>query len=278
MGPNEQQIEHWSGRGGTHWATEAERYDRTLAPYTEHVLRAIAPAPGERFVDVGCGNGALSLALAAAVGPAGGVVGVDISTPMLARARERATASGVEHLQLVEADAQTHPFAEHFDGVVSRFGVMFFDDPVAAFTNLATALRPGGRLAFACWRGLLVNDWMAVPVSAALQHVPMPSGAPGAPGPFAFADPERLRAVVETAGFSDVVLTEVDELEWVGDDPDDALAFFQRSGMAETLLGEADDRTVERVWESVREALVPHARPDGVWLGSAAWLVTARAG
>ncbi len=272
---NEEQIERWSGKGGEHWASEQERYDRTLAPYTDHLVRAIATSPGEQLLDVGCGNGAVSLALASVVAPNGGVVGVDISTPMLARARERASAAGLDGLTFLEADAQTHHFDPVFDGIVSRFGVMFFDDPTAALTNLAAALRPGGRLAFACWRDLLLNDWMTVPLAAALQHVPMPPTAAGAPGPFAFADADRVRRHLEAAGFIDVGIEEVDELEWVGDGPDDALGFFQRSGMADTLLADVDQDTLEQVWDSVREAIAPHATPDGVFLGSAAWLVTA---
>lgn len=277
MVANEQQIEHWSGKGGAHWAAEQERYDRTLAPYTDHIMRAVGAAPGEQILDVGCGNGAVSLALARTVRPGGRVVGVDIATPMITRARERAIAEDLHHLTFIEADAQTHSFDPNFDGVVSRFGVMFFDDPVAAFANVAGSLRSGGRLAFACWRDLLINEWIMVPASAALQHVPMPDlGTPGAPGPFSLSDPDRILNVLEKAGFTEITMTDIDEPEWLGDDLDDALAFLQRSDMADTLLAGANLRTLKRVWESVREALAPYVQADGVWLGSAAWLVKAK--
>lgn len=277
MVANEQQIEHWSRKGGAHWAAEQERYDRTLAPYTDHIMRAVGAAPGEQILDVGCGNGAVSLALARTVRPGGRVVGVDIATPMITRARERAIAEDLHHLTFIEADAQTHSFDPNFDGVVSRFGVMFFDDPVAAFANVAASLRSGGRLAFACWRDLLINEWIMVPASAALQHVPMPDlGTPGAPGPFSLSDPDRILNVLEKAGFTEITMTDIDEPEWLGDDLDDALAFLQRSDMADTLLAGANLRTLKRVWESVREALAPYVQADGVWLGSAAWLVKAK--
>ncbi|MEJ7719888.1 MAG: class I SAM-dependent methyltransferase [Ilumatobacteraceae bacterium] len=277
MVANEQQIEHWSGKGGAHWAAEQERYDRTLAPYTDHIMRAVGAAPGEQILDVGCGNGAVSLSLARTVRPGGRVVGVDIATPMIIRARERAIAEDLHHLTFIEADAQTHSFDPNFDGVVSRFGVMFFDDPVAAFANVAGSLRSGGRLAFACWRDLLINEWIMVPASAALQHVPMPDlGTPGAPGPFSLSDPDRILSVLEKAGFTEITMTDIDEPQWLGDDLDGALAFLQRSDMADTLLAGANLRTLKRVWESVREALAPYVQADGVWLGSAAWLVKAK--
>ena len=182
-GPNAAQIENWDGAGGRHWVAEAERYDRMTGAFGERIIEAAAPRPGERVLDVGCGNGAVALAVSGLVAPGGSVMGLDVSGPMLAYARRRAAAAGIASVSFRKGDAQVYPLPPAgFDAVVSRFGVMFFDDPVAAFANLGRALRPGGRIAFTCWRDLLVNDWLMVPAGAALQYVPMPDlGQPGAP-------------------------------------------------------------------------------------------------
>src|SRR5881628_2723223 len=153
---------------------------------------------GERVIDIGCGCGDTTIALARRVGPAGLVLGIDVSAPMLARAADAAREAGVAHVRFEHADAQTHRFpAQAFDVLYSRFGVMFFSDPAAAFGNLRTALRPGGRLGFVCWQAVPENPWIAVPLEAAAQHMALPPPpAPGAPGPFSFADPERVRRIL----------------------------------------------------------------------------------
>ena len=275
---NEAQITHWSGEGGAQWVQHHERFDRMLEPYGRHVIAAVDAQPGERVLDVGCGNAAITLELADAVGPDGAVVGVDISTPMLGLARRRAADRGVDHATFVEADAQVHAFEpESFDAIVSRFGVMFFDDATAAFANLAGALRPGGRVAFACWRPIWDNEWMLVPVSALLEHVPPPPPAePDAPGPFSFADPERVRGVLGAAGLRDVELREIDEAARVGASVDDTMTFLRNSEMARTLLQDVDDATATRAWAAVEAVLRDREGPDGVIFAGAAWLVTAR--
>jgi SAM-dependent methyltransferase len=274
---NEAQISHWAGEGGEQWVADRERYDRMLAPYGRRVIAALDPRADARVLDVGCGNGALTRAVAATV-PSGTVTGVDISTPMLACARRRAAEAGLDNVTFLEADAQVHAFEPgSFDAVVSRFGVMFFDDPAAAFANIGAAVRPGGQLVFVCWRELLANEWMTVPVSAALQHVPMPAlPTDGAPGPFAFADPDKVRAVVAAGGFDDVALEEVDEQGRLGASVDDVLEFLRNSEMARTLFDDVDDDTAAKAWAAVADALASHETPDGIVLGGAAWLVTAR--
>lgn len=273
--PNEEQIEHWDGEGGEHWAAEAEAYDRLNRRFAERLVERLAPQPGERVLDVGCGNGALSLALAPLVGA---VVGLDISGPMLATAAGRAEAAGLSNVTFEKGDAQVHRLPEaSFDAAVSRFGVMFFEDPAAAFANIRGMLRPGGRLVFACWQTLLLNQWLMVPAGAALAYVPMPDlgGDPNAPGPFSLADPDRVRSVLGEAGWADVGLEEVRAPMNFGATADDAVAFLQGTDMAATLMKDVDEETKARAWAAVREAVAAYETPDGVLLEGAAWLVTA---
>lgn len=274
--PNEAQIEHWDGEGGEHWAAEAEAYDRINGAFTERIVARLAPQAGERVLDVGCGNGALSLALAPVVES---VVGLDISGPMLATAASRAASAGFSNVTFEQGDAQVHDVADaSFDAAVSRFGVMFFEDPVAAFANIGRMLRPGGRLVFACWQTLLVNEWLMAPAGAALAHVPMPDlgGDPNAPGPFSLGDPDRVRSVLGDAGLVDVDLEDSRAQMNFGATADAAVAFLQGTDIAATLMKDVDEETIARAWAAVREALAAHETPDGVLLEGAAWLVTAR--
>ena len=275
---NESQIESWDGPGGEKWVAQADRYDRINGPFNAHILKAIDPQPGQRALDVGCGNGALTLDVAARVAP-GEVVGLDISGPMLSFATKRAAEAGVDNVRFEKGDAQVHDLAdaaEGFDILVSRFGVMFFEDPVAAFSNLARFLRPGARVAFTCWQEMLANDWIMTPVGAVLEHVPIPElGPPGQPGPFAFAERDKVETLLSSAGFADVALEDLKIPLLVGDDADDAVSFLRSTEIATTLLGDVDAETAERAWASVHKALEQHASDDGVRLRGAAWLVTA---
>src|SRR5262245_18186906 len=200
--PNVEQAEYWSGTGGEHWVAEQARYDRMVTGFGDRVVEVLSPRAGERVLDVGCGNGALSLAIGPLVAPEGSVLGLDISGPMLAVAGRRARAAGQENVGFERGDAQVHDLPDGgFDAVVSRFGVMFFDDPQAAFANLARALRPGGRIVIACWQELMANSWLMVPVAAALTQVPMPDlGELAGPGPFSLAKPDDVRSVLDGAG------------------------------------------------------------------------------
>lgn len=271
---NAEQIQYWNGPEGEHWVEREGRFDAMLAPFLDPILDAAAITDGTRVLDVGCGNGALSRAAAAR----GGVVtAVDISAPMLARARERAAAEGLA-VDFVEADAQVHPFPGEFDAVVSRFGVMFFADPEAAFANLARVLTPGGRLAFVCWQDLFANEWVAVAGMAMVPIVGAPEPPPpGTPGPFAFADAERVAGILSTAGFSGAAVADLRLPLLVGGGLDVAgtTAFVAKGGMGRLFLADADEPTADRALEAVREALAPYATPEGVRMGSAAWLVTA---
>lgn len=279
MSANVYQSEYWNSEESEHWVLHADRYDVMLGGYVEHILGAADLAPDARVLDIGCGSGATTIA-AARVTTGGDALGVDLSRPMLANARARAAAVGLTNVEFEHQDAQVAAFPpESRDAVISRFGVMFFEDPVAAFTNIAGALCPGGRVAFACWKELLANEWMFVPGMAVAAHAPLPDpGEPGAPGPFAFGDPDRVREILEGAGLRSVEITAVDDPLLLGGHgtAGEAVEFLRGTGMARTLLADVDPDLAERALDSVREALVPFETPDGVRLGAGAWLVTAR--
>jgi SAM-dependent methyltransferase len=273
---NADQITYWNASAGETWAALQDQLDHQIEPLGARAMDALAPAPGERVIDIGCGCGQTTLALAGRVGAGGAVLGVDISQPMLAVARRRVAAQGLDQVSLVEADAQTHAFPPGaFDAVFSRFGVMFFADPTIAFANIRKALRPGGRLGFVCWRPFADNPWMMVPMAAAQQHLPPlpPPPDPFAPGPFAFADADRLRGILTAAGFSDIEIAPLDAR--IGaPDLDQAVEVALKVGPLGALLRDQPDKAGVVV-EAIREALAPHLGPEGVRLPSATWIVTA---
>lgn len=270
-------LSSWDGNDGERWAAEADRYDRMSRHFADAIINAVAPTAGERVLDVGCGNGALLLAIAEVVAPDGTVTGLDISSPMLDVARQRATDRALGNVRFVHGDAQVAELEPlSFDIIVSRFGVMFFDDPTAAFTNLAATLRPGGRLVFTCWRDLLANDWIMVPAVAALEHVPMPQlGEEGGPGPFSFADPDHVRTTLGTAGLVEIDLQELDLPVTLGETVDDAVDFMRHGDMADILFTGVDDQAVEQAWTAIRRVLNERATADVVDLNGSAWLARA---
>jgi SAM-dependent methyltransferase len=281
---NAQQIAYWNEGAGDLWVRLQERLDAQLDGIGEHALEAAGIAPGDRVLDVGCGCGASSLAAARRVAPGGRVLGADVSAPMLARARERAAEAGLEDLEFVQADAQTHDFgAAAFDAVVSRFGVMFFETPERAFGNLRRALSARGRLAFVCWQSLGRNPWMAAPLAAVARHLPSlpPPPDPNAPGPFAFADPERVRGILEGGGFEAVRIESLEGTLSVGGatSAEEAGAFVIEMGPAGRALREmgADEALRRRAAEDAARALEPWVGDDGVAVPYAAWRVTGRA-
>ena len=238
-------------------------------------MTALAAMAGERILDIGCGSGQTSMELARAVDPGGAVLGMDLSTPLLEIARRRA--SGIQGLSFAQGDAQVFPYVpESFDAAYSRFGVMFFADPVAAFINIRRALKPGGRLAFACWRPPDENPILTLPMQAAAPYLPPipPAAEPEAPGPFAFASQERVRSILAAAGFEAINAAPHDEAVGSGD-LETVLALSLRVGMLGRFLNENPSMR-EVATQPVRAALAAHDGPEGVKLNAAIWIVTAR--
>jgi SAM-dependent methyltransferase len=278
---NTEQLEHWNSAVEIrHWVDLQARYDKMLEPFAKLILDAAQIAPGENVLDVGCGCGATTRA-AARIATPGQVVGVDLSAPMLERGRQDAAAAAMSNVRFLQADAQVHRLETgHFDAVISRFGVMFFDDPVAAFGNLRSATRASGRLSFVCWRPMVENAWLLVPGAALAQYVPLPGlGAPDVPGMFAFADPDRVRSVLGEAGWVDLQVEPAETTMLVGGDGSvrETVEFLRTGSMGRTLLAGADAETEEKAIAAVTESLTTHADDEGVRMGAAVWVVTARA-
>lgn len=277
--PNADQVAYWNGEAGDKWARLQARLDGLFAPISQAAIAAAAPRPGDHVLDVGCGCGDTVVALAEAVGPGGRVTGVDISAPMLAVAGRRVAQSGLAQAAVMAADAATEPFAPgSIDLVFSRFGVMFFDAPVEAFINIHRALRPGGRLVFACWRPFKGNPWFAVPYRAAAPHLPEQEKAdPEAPGPFAFAEPDRVARVLGLAGFSEVRVEPFDTVLTMGGpgEVEEAARFTVQVGPVSRALasGTAAQRAAGE--RAVVAALAANDGPEGIRLGAQCWFVSA---
>jgi SAM-dependent methyltransferase len=275
---NEAQAEHWNSAAASYWVTHQLRYDAMLAPFGDRLLAAARIAAPDGVLDVGCGCGATTLE-AGRRAVTGAATGLDLSTPMLEVARGRAARERLGNVSFVAGDAQTYPLpAGSFDVAISRFGVMFFDDPGAAFLNLAGALAPGGRLAFVCWQDLLSNPFISVPGLALAEHAALPDpGPPGAPGMFALADPGRIRSLLAGAGLTEVVIEPVTQeiLLGGGGTLADAVEFVRHGGMARAALAGVDKVTRDRGLAAVSDALEPYVTAGGVRIGTASWLVTA---
>lgn len=272
---NADQIDYWNDTAGGKWARFQDRLDRQLEPLGRAAMDALAPQAGERILDIGCGCGQTTLELAGRVGPSGAVTGVDISRPMLEVARTRPRPAGAGVAEFLEADAQAHAFPPGaYDAVFSRFGVMFFNDPPAAFHNIRKALKPGGRLAFVCWRPYADNPWMCAPMEAAEPFLPsVEPSDPLAPGPFAFADPQRARAILSAAGFGDIAVRPVDAMIG-GSDLDQSVELAFNIGPLGRALRETPG-AADKARDAVRTVLERYVTPDGLRMPSAVWVVTA---
>lgn len=277
---NEEQARYWAEQAGPIWVELQERFDSITGPFGDLALEAASVGEGEAVVDVGCGCGGTLLALARRTGPRGRVTGVDISPVMLERARERVAAAGLDNVDLVLSDAQTGGLgSEVHDVLFSRFGVMFFDDPVAAFGTLRTSLRPGGRLALVCWQGPDRNRWLSAPprALAGILELPPPPG-PDEPSPFGLADPERILAVLGGAGFEDVSATGVDGTVRLAapQEADRAAELTIDLGPGRIPYRRAAPDLQARAREAVDGVLAASRGPHGVIMPASAWVVTAR--
>ena len=276
---NADQIAFWNGPAGQRWADRQALQDVLLKPVADIVIGRARIKAGERVLDVGCGSGAIAIALAQQVGASGHVMGIDISGPMLARARQVAP-PGLP-VEFVLADATVYPFVPAgFDLLVSRFGVMFFAEPALSFANLHRALKPSGRLVFACWREPRDNPFFMAPLQAVYQHVPkLPPPGPDDPGPFAFASEARVQRILGDAGFSGIAMEPVDlSLDVaIGRGLEAAVQGAREIGPAARALAEQPADVVAAATNSIREALMPFVTGQSVPLRASIWIVTARA-
>lgn len=265
----------WSGIAARNWVESQDLLDRVLAPIGEALLESLPPLSGARVLDVGCGTGGTTLAVARRTGAGGRCVGIDISDGMIDAARARAERDGVP-ARFVHADAQRHAFAPAaFDMIVSRFGVMFFDDFVEAFANLRRAAKTGGDLRFIAWRSADENPFMTTAERAAAPLLPnLPPRQPDGPGQFAFGDGARVRRILEDSGWRDVDVRAVD-IDCFFPEAD-LVDYLTRLGPVGRVLHEVDDRTRDRVVEVVRAAFEPFVRGEEVQFSAACWLVGAR--
>ena len=280
---NATQIEFWNGETGRNWVTHDALMEAMLQPLGESVIDTLAPQPGEHVLDIGCGCGHTSLSLADRVGAEGSVTGVDISAPMLAVASQLAAERNAERtsIQFLEADAQTHTFEpERYDVVFSRFGLMFFEDPVAAFANIRGALRTSGRLAFCCWQPRAVNPFMTVPAMAALELLPAPPEMPPrTPGPFAFEEADYVTEVLTSAGFESAVVTPLQQPLTFGRGLSltDIVQRLVQIGPIAQMVREASEDLQQPVRDKVIDAVAPFYTEDtGMTLDGQFWQVTAR--
>ena len=274
---NSEQIAEWNGALGQRWVAMQREIDRIVVPFGDAALKIAAPQPGERVIDIGCGCGDTSLDIARIVGKAGAVLGIDVSTPMLEVARSRAALADCPHLVFREGDASEAELPANTDLLFSRFGVMFFSQPTQALSHLRGSLRAGGRCVFVCWRAPRDNAWAMVPLSAAraaMGVTPAPAD-PNAPGPFAFADEQRLRAILSGAGFDAVDVQRFDAALSLGATPRSAAEAAVQVGAVSRFVREVGVEHLPIIVEAVERALGPLAAPDGhVSLNGSTWIVS----
>ena len=268
-------------RGGAAWTLLQERTDTQLDPLGRAAMEALTLAPGAKVLDVGCGCGQTLLELGELVGPTGHVLGIDISEPMLARAAERIVAH--PEVGLLCANAQTHVLpAGEFDAVYSRFGVMFFEDSRAAFTNLRRALRPGGQLAFVCWQASARNPWADLPYQAVMRLLPATAAPtflhPDSPGPFHFSSPDRVNGILSDGGFVDVAITPYETSIHLGGAMtlEEGVSYCRQIGPAARAMADAPEDLRPQLESAIAAALSPFVSARGLWMDASAFIVTAR--
>jgi len=276
---NPDQVEYWNGPRGVQWVRLQEELDQRLAPLLDLVLEPAIIRPDQTVLDVGCGTGASLLSISPLVGRGGRVTGIDIAAPLLARARERLSQHAVGNVELIEADAQIHPFgAVRYDAVVSRFGVMFFSDPVAAFVNLRRALARDGRLAFVCWAPLEDNPWFRLPLAAGIARLGPPEPAPPrAPGPLAFSEPDYVREILAAAGFTAVTIDRHAVALTGAPTAEDEARLACEVGPVARLIREREPApaVIEALLVEIARSFAPYATDEGVRIPAGVFLVAA---
>lgn len=271
---NAEQVQRWNGEGGQRWIANRERHRASHERLLPHLFGGAAISPGDHVLDVGCGCGETTIAAARAAS-GGSALGLDLSAPMLEVARQLAAAAGVANARFEQGDAQVYPLSERsWDVVISKFGVLFFDDPSAAFANIARAVRPGGRLAFVIWQDDENNEIFGIPLNgfAAVTRLPDRPGEG-----ILFEDPRRIAGLLSGAGWQDVRTEAVSEPAWMGTDVDDVMTYMRGMRMVREMAAEvANDAVAERALAAMAEQYAARQRSDGVWVSAGVWLVTAR--
>jgi SAM-dependent methyltransferase len=276
-GVNAPQIEYWNGPAGDKWARLADAQDHMLGALGSTAMNVCDIHPGHSVLDVGCGSGTTTIEIARRVGKTGHVLGIDISTPMLDVGRARRNALDIDNVTFENKDVSTYPFeADTFNRVFSRFGVMFFADPINAFSNIRSGLQAGGRIAFVCWQAKDKNPWIEIPMKVVLQHVPAPPPAdPEAPGPMAFADPERVRHILSGAGFAEIKIEPFETLIPFEADVSGSVQRMVQIGPASRLLSSASEDVIVRVKSDLSDAIARFQTDNGVMIDGATWIVSA---
>jgi SAM-dependent methyltransferase len=270
---NAEQLRAWDGDEGAYWATEAEYFDQAIAGHDQRFVHACAISDGERVLDIGCGTGQTTRDAARAA-MSGFALGVDLSSVMLAHARRRSVEEGIANARFEQVDAQIHPFdTAAFDVAISRTGAMFFGDPIVAFTNIARAVRPGGRLVLLTWQPLAHNEWIREFSGAFAAGRNLPTPPDTAPGPFSLSDPDRVRALLTGGGFTNIELARSTAGMWFGTDADDAHRFV--FGLLGWMLDGLDDTRRDQARAALGATLTAHETDRGVIYDSAAWIIRA---
>jgi SAM-dependent methyltransferase len=275
---NSEQIAEWNGALGQRWAAMQQEINRVVVQFGDAALKVAAPQPGERVIDIGCGCGDTSIEIARIVGAAGSVLGIDVSQPMLEVARSRGAPATCAQIAFRDGDASEAELPANIDLLFSRFGVMFFSQPAPAFRHLRKSLRTGGRCVFVCWRTPRDNPWAMTPLSAARTALGVTPAAadPNAPGPFAFADEERLRAILSAAGFGAIDVQRFDAAILLGATPRSAAERVIQIGPVARLVRESGVEHLPIILDAVEQTLAPLAAPDGrVSLNGSTWIVSA---
>jgi SAM-dependent methyltransferase len=272
----------WRESAGQTWVKLQERTDAQLEPLGRPALERLKLVPGESVLDVGAGTGQTTVELARRVEASGSVVALDISEPMVSAARKRVAEAGLSNTQVVLADAATHDFEHPFDALYSRFGVMFFSDPTAAFSKLRANLKPSARLGFVCWQPLEVNDWARVSLDAALSVVPalpIPDYIqPGQPGPFYFSDPDFVHQVLKNSGFGQIEIEKQTHSSCFGASKnlEEAVDYALQIGPASRLITAADPDLLPAFRRALSAAFTPYVKADGVWMDARTLIVSAK--